>query len=105
MEIGLFQLENLTISRSPFTFLDLRADRSRALPDQLQNCVKVARPTPPEQVEEFLTKESGPKDRPILLMCENGKISAATADRLESAGYANVYIVAGGVDGLLSELD
>lgn len=103
MEIGLFQLENLMISRSPFTFLDLRESKVE-LPKVLQNLLVSAHSVSVATAQEFLEKKGGPKDQPILLLDESGRSSGALALRLESAGYKNVYIVERGVDGLLSEL-
>jgi rhodanese-related sulfurtransferase len=63
-----------------------------------------ARQVPADQVEQTLQKEHIALDAPVVLLCENGENSAAVADRLEAIGYDQVYVVAGGVDGLLSEL-
>ena len=103
MEIGLFQLENLTISRSPFTLLDIRESRVE-LPKELENLLKSAHAVTAAAVLEFLEKKGGPKDQPILLLDESGRSSGVLAESLESAGYKNVYIVERGVEGLLSEL-
>ena len=104
MEIGLFQLENLTISRSPFLFLDLRLTKSENLPPSIANCLRDAQPVSPNEVELHLRNLPGSKERPILLIDEAGHTSASVARRLEEAGYNNIYVVAGGVEGLLSEL-
>lgn len=103
MEIGLFQLENLTISRSPFTLLDIRESRVE-LPKELENLLKSAHAVTAAAALEFLEKKGGPKDQPILLLDESGRSSGVLAESLESAGYKNVYIVERGVEGLLSEL-
>jgi rhodanese-related sulfurtransferase len=104
MEIGLFQLENLIISRMPFTLLDIRIERGGELPHEIDRCLKVAQAVASAEVEKFLTDEGGAKDRPILLVCESGVTSSKLAEKLEATGFTNVYVVAGGVEGLLSEL-
>ena len=44
------------------------------------------------------------REAPVVLLCQNGKASEASAAALEAAGFSNIYVVAGGVEGLLSEL-
>lgn len=104
MEIGLFQLENLIISRMPFVLLDIRVERGGALPHEIERVVKLSQAVEAANIEKFLNDQGGAKDRPILLMCESGATSSKLAEKLESSGFTNVYIVAGGVEGLLSEL-
>ena len=103
--IGLFQLENLVLSRSPFIFLDLRTPgEESALPVPLNNYLKVATPIKAHEVQQHLQKIAADKIKPVLLLSEDEVIASAVARDLEAAGYTNVYIVAGGVAGLLSEL-
>lgn len=104
MEIGLFQLENLMISRSPFVFLDLRETREENLPPEIQRCLQNAHPVAADEAESYLKSQQISPDRPILLMDEEGERARQTARSLEAAGYSNVYIVAEGLAGLLSEL-
>jgi rhodanese-related sulfurtransferase len=104
VEIGLFQLENLMISRSPFTYLDIRETRGTGISPELDRLLKPAQPVSATEAEAFLEKQGGPKDRPVLLIDESGATSLRLAAQLEAAGYSNVYVVEGGVEGLLSEL-
>ncbi len=104
-KIGLFQLENLVLSRSPFIFLDLRTqDDGSTLPEPLGNYLKPATRIKPNEVKQHLQKSEADKIKPVLLLSEDEATSCAVARDLEAAGYTNVYIVAGGVAGLLSEL-
>jgi rhodanese-related sulfurtransferase len=103
--IGLFQLENLVLSRSPFVFIDLRQPiDDRALPEPLSGYLKLAQRIGSEEVKAHLQKNAVDKNKPVLLLSANEVASVVVARDLEAAGYANVYIVAGGLDGLLSEL-
>ena len=106
MEIGLFQLENLLISRSPFLFLDLRSVtelESASLPAELQNVVAGAVRIGPAEVLGHLKGLNHDLDRPLVLLSQDGSVSEQVAAQLEAGGYRNVYVVAGGVVGLLSE--
>jgi rhodanese-related sulfurtransferase len=104
LEIGLFQLENLIISRSPFVFLDVRANPSGELPVEIERCLKVAHAIKVEEAEKYLNDQGGSKERPIVLVCNSGGKSSKLAAQLETAGYTNVYYIAGGVAGLVGEL-
>lgn len=103
--IGFFQLENLVLSRSPFIFLDLRTqDQQGSLPEPLSHYLKVATRITPVDVKAHLQKIAADKIKPVLLLSEDEVLSSAVARDLEAAGYTNIYIVAGGLAGLLSEL-
>ncbi|AEB12285.1 rhodanese-like domain-containing protein [Marinithermus hydrothermalis] len=41
-----------------------------------------------------------PKDRPLLLVCQIGRMSELAALYLEAEGYTEVYNLAGGLDAL-----
>lgn len=104
-EIGLFQLENLTISRSPFVFLDLRESRDEKLPPAIANCLQLAQPMNARDVKTHLEEQlKVPKEYPVLLVSQDGEVSQQTARDLEAAGFKNIYIIIGGVEGLVSEL-
>lgn len=102
--IGLFQLENLMISRSPFLFIDLRESQEQMLPEPLAGYLRAAKLARMNEILKFVEGLKISKHQPILLICENGKLAEKAARDLEVTGYSNVYIVAGGVLGLLSEL-
>jgi rhodanese-related sulfurtransferase len=102
-ELGLFQLENLARTPTRFAFYDLRARRGDE-PAALKALLQKATAATEETVVAQLSKDAVEKDSPVVLICEDGKTSAQVARRLTTAGFANVYIVAGGVTALLSEL-
>ena len=99
--IGLFQLENLILARSPMTFIDLREEESSP-PEPIGRYLKAALKLKPEDVRRHL--QNADKDKPVLLVSEDESGSSAVARDLEAAGFTNVYIIAGGVEGLVSEL-
>lgn len=104
MEIGLFQLENLILTRTGFTFLDLRkAPAPHASPD-LQAILDKAVRVPGAAAAEHLRERRIPPSAPVVLLCEDGQVSGQVARGLESAGYQNVYVVVRGELGLLTEL-
>ena len=39
------------------------------------------------------------KERPVILVCNTGKTAGAAAGQLRGAGFAEVYVLAGGVAG------
>jgi rhodanese-related sulfurtransferase len=101
MEVGLFQLENLLAIRNQFIFLDIRADFEewpRELKTLLQTAVHV------DQSRNYLSTQKISTETPIILIDENGERSKIEARELELAGYKQIYIVAEGLRGLLSEL-
>lgn len=100
--IGLFQLENLILARSPFLFFNLAAGDEREWPQPVARCLKVAEVVTAEEVKSRLSKVE--KTRPVLLVSQPEAPSVTLARELEAAGFANVYIIAGGVEGLVSEL-
>jgi rhodanese-related sulfurtransferase len=103
LEIGLFQLENLTFSRNIFVFLDLRPAGAET-PEKLATQLKSAKRIAPGDVEKHLAEIQHNKEQPLVLICADGKTSQKVFERLERAGYNNVCVVAGGVTGLLSEV-
>lgn len=103
LEIGLFQLENLALVQTRFQLFDLRRAPGPVHP-HVDALLAKARPLRADQVEKVMQTEQISLDAPIVLLCETGDTSTAVAERLESIGYDQVYVVAGGVAGLLSEL-
>jgi rhodanese-related sulfurtransferase len=101
MDIGLFQLENLLSIRNQFIFLDIRVNFDewpRELKTILRSAVHVG------QSRDYLAIHKVPLETPIILIDENGERSKIEARELELAGYNQIYTVAEGVLGLLSEL-
>ncbi|MGE4132034.1 MAG: rhodanese-like domain-containing protein [Bdellovibrionales bacterium] len=102
MEIELFQLENLFLSPSRFVFWDLRQKVHGTGRDSLDQLLSKANTVQEQEIEAELSKLSA-RDFPIVLLCEDGRRSSQLAQQLEKKGYVNVYVVAGGVVGLLAE--
>lgn len=106
MELGLFQLENLFLNPNRFLFIDLRpeAERSLAQAMELKKIVSRAEAVEAKAVASVIAKRGLALEFPVVLMCGDGKRSHQLAAELERAGHNNVYVVTGGVAGLLSEL-
>lgn len=101
-EIGLFQLENLILSRTPFVFLNLSEIEESSGDVRLDSYLKNAEQVHEDRVGEHLS--SLDKQSPVVLLCENGERSEALALILEKQGFRNVYVIQGGVCGLRDEL-
>lgn len=98
MELGLFQVENLAGAPALYLFFDIRSRREPSAVDSLLRRAVVASPA---EVEAQL--KAVPKSAPVLLLDEDGRTSREFARRLEGQGFEQVYVVAGGVEGLLAE--
>jgi rhodanese-related sulfurtransferase len=103
MEIGLFQLENLCSGPANFLFFDLRENPAPSSPE-IQVLFRRANAVKAKDLNAYLKEKKIPKETCLILMCENGKTSEQQASELENEGFTQVYRVAGGVLGLLSEL-
>lgn len=99
MKIGRYQLENLVREGVRFIFADLRSAEERsAYTDPL---LVSAMPLTAADLQTNLTLNQVPADSPILLLSQDGMQAAQVATELEGAGFKNVYIVRGGIAGLL----
>lgn len=103
MEIGLFQLENLIHSHAQFLFLDVRETRI-PIPVSIEQLLSSAIKVGVKEVAGYLQKNLPHPQAPVILLSEDGKSAATLSSALESAGYGNIYVIEGGVEGLLSEL-
>lgn len=103
MEIGLFQLENLFLNPNRFLFFDLRSEKRPSAP-AIDGYLSRAVAMEPGDLSAHLRAEQTPLEFPVLLLCQDGETSGQIARELEAAGYMNIYVVTGGVAGLLSEL-
>jgi len=103
MEIGLFQLESLSLTPALYLYFDLR-EEDQAVPPALSPLLKRAQKISAIQVEQHLRESQADSKTPILLICETGATSKALAKRLADKGFEQVYVVAEGVRGLLGEL-
>lgn len=101
MKIGLFQLENLLSIRNQFVFLDVRL-KKEDWPAKLKNVLQPA--VHVDQSRNYLLQQKIPPATPIMLIDEDGRRADSVARELEDAGYKQIYVVADGLAGLLSEL-
>lgn len=101
MKVGLFQVENLTSIRGQFVFLDVRL-KNEAWPEKLKIVLQSAIHV--DQSRNYLLQNKIPPATPIMLIDEDGRRSEAVARDLEEAGFKQIYVVADGLEGLLSEL-
>lgn len=104
MEIGLFQLENLVLTRTQFGLLDLRQVPAVTSVRPIDMILKAAVAVTPAQVVNYIQTQKWIKEYPVVLLCESGQVSSQIARQLEATGYSNIYVVAGGAEGLLSEV-
>lgn len=102
IEFGFFQLENLFLNPSRFLFLDLRTNRSPTVP-AVDRLLKTAEPVNAPSVKNYVVAKKVDREFPVVLVCAEGHDSKIAAADLSKAGYINIYVVAGGVAGLLSE--
>jgi len=101
--IGLYQLENLLIARPSFRFLDVRLQpRSVSIP-RVQTILSHAKVVTSFQALNHLKSTDCNADDPIVLLCEDSRLSHSVGMELESAGFRQIYVVEGGLDGLLGE--
>lgn len=101
--LGLFQLESLIQARPTFLFFDIRIRPQIVGIPQVQAVLDQATVVRRDQLLTNLKTRDARKDDPIILMCEDGRLSISAAGELEAAGFAQVYVVDGGLDGLLRE--
>ena len=101
--LGLFQLESIIQARPNYCFFDIRLRPQILGIPAVQAVLDQARVSRPEVLMTSLLQQKTGKDDPIILLCEDGRLSIATADQLGREGFTQVYIVDGGLDGLLRE--
>lgn len=102
-QIGLYQLENLLIARPSFRFLDVRLQPRPTSVPRVQNILAHATIVSSHQALNFLRNNDCRADEPIVLLCEDGRLSQSVATSLEAAGFQQIYITEGGLDGLIRE--
>jgi DHA1 family tetracycline resistance protein-like MFS transporter len=102
-EIGLFQLRNLIQVGAPYLFMQIGESKVAAA-EELSILLRNREIVGAANAKAWLESKSASLQQPILLICENGSQSKKIASLLETAGYINVYLVAGGILGLNQEL-
>ncbi len=103
MEIGLFQLENILMSPARYLFFDLREVKDSSS-EAVNRLLARATTLNSSDVITWLKGNKVDESLPVVLICNEGALSAKLKVQLERSGYQNVYTVEGGVAGLLSEL-
>lgn len=105
ISLGLFQLESLMLASAPYYLIDLRVMPMMLPSARAQACLNTAKVvSAPDLFEHLKTFELG-FDYPVILVCEDGRLSASEAQKLMDQGFMQVYVVEGGTDGLLREAD
>jgi len=104
MEIGLFQLENLATTPSQYVFFDLRDERTPIHPE-IDRVLIRSELSKPANVLPRLRELSVPPSIPVVLMSEDGVVALQLFATLEREGFEQVYVVDGGILGLLTELE
>jgi rhodanese-related sulfurtransferase len=102
MQIGYFQLENLVVSKSRFLLFDLRPES--VVTEALKSILVEAVSIPPNEVANEIKKRKLTGSDPVVLLCDDGTESNRLAKSLEQQGHQNVYVLRGGMIGMLAEL-
>lgn len=103
--LGLFQLESLMLASAPYHLIDLRMAPMAVSSARVQACLNTAKVVPASDLAEHLKTYELGFDYPVILVCEDGRLSMSEAQRLIDQGFMQVYVVEGGTDGLLRESD
>ncbi|MBK7844925.1 MAG: rhodanese-like domain-containing protein [Bdellovibrionales bacterium] len=101
-KIGPFQLENIIQNSGHFFLFDLREPKVLLEEEELLFApfLSGARRLPPELVKSSLSELSAGLDSPVILVCQNGRVSSKVAKDLGAHGYVNIYVLEGGVKSL-----
>lgn len=105
LTLGLFQLESLIHTRAPFILLDVRVFPQLVASARVQACLNIAQVVLAEDLIGYLEAHQIGREMPIVLFCEDGRLSWGQAQKLDAEGYSQVYVVQDGVDGMLREAD
>ena len=95
-----FQLENILGNQVPysiFSFAKKRLKRESQIAAILTRAEDISFQAAVEEIQEKVLDQQSP----VILICENGNKSACVAYKLQKRGYANCYIVDGGVRRLM----
>lgn len=101
--VGYFQLENLMINQVHFFFVDIRAEVKPVTDEPIKTYVARATRLSSEDVSGWLKEKAPDMQVPVVLLCEDGKNSTSLAHELSAEGYVNIYVIDGGLKGLLDE--
>jgi rhodanese-related sulfurtransferase len=103
LTLGLYQIENLLMARPSFQFLDLRLHPQLVAEPRVQSILAQAHVVRGTDVLNYLQNFGASKDEPVVLLCEDARISMKAAAELDAVGFHQLYVVDGGLDGLLRE--
>ncbi len=105
ISLGLFQLESLMLANAPYYLVDLRMQPMVVPSARVQACLNTAKVVEASQLAEHLKTYDLGFNYPVILVCEDGRLSSSEAQKMIDLGFMQVYIVEGGTDGLLREAD
>src|SRR4051794_23031183 len=91
--LGLYQLENLIMARPSFRFFDVRMHPQSVTDVRVQALLTQAIVVRKSELLNHLETIRVRPEEPIVLLCEDGRLSDSAASELEAAGYKQVYIV------------
>jgi rhodanese-related sulfurtransferase len=101
--LGLYQIENLIMARPSFRFFDIRVRPQIVADARVQSILVHASVVRKSELMAYVENQHVRPDEPIILLCEDGRLSSTAATELEAAGFKQLYVVEGGLDGLLRE--
>ncbi len=102
-ELGRYQLQNIASNSLPYVFVNLESS-PLVIPSQDGWMFKKLVAISPRELLEKLPDLSADKQYPVLLIDRNGALSQKASRQLTIAGYMNVFIVAGGLEGFVKDL-
>lgn len=70
----------------------------REPPDFVQNHIEQATSTPLSKFPDIISTLLEHKNKPVLVVCQNGISSAAAAKKLTKAGFEQVFVITGGLN-------
>lgn len=98
--IGFFQLSNLVRNKVPFALYALDLTLPQKLQGPLSQMMQGVQFFASENFIENLLKIDLKLNHPIVLLCQNGKLSESMAEKLSELGYINVYSIKDGWENL-----
>jgi rhodanese-related sulfurtransferase len=103
-QLGRFQLENLISQPLRFHYFDLRKEKRGVKKNEgVSHLLEPALSLSSKTLLEEVSARVDTKDQPIVLLCENGRLSRRVARVLIDMDYKNVCVITRGVRGLTSE--
>lgn len=93
------------LASAPYYLIDLRMMPMAVNSARVQACLNTAKVVPASELMEHLKTYDLGFDYPVILVCEDGRMSTSEAQKLIDQGFMQVYVVEGGTDGLLREAD